>query len=609
MQKAHTLLAAAVIATLTGTHSARAFQPLVVFNDNFDNRPEGGTVIGTPPVGLFWQKLFGDSNSNYAASSVVNNGGRALQLFRNPTGNSGALRGVMNYSYASVGVMPNTLVTAKIDVNRANSGGAVAMDYGFQIPNSPFFYIHPDGTYRFVDSTGAQQLTGITASDGDWDTLELQATYGSEDGIGQISASFDAYITTPTTARTKVVNGAPFGTCDTGSLFRIIPQNVTPNTTSYWDNALITENIGAEWKVNQNGNWEDNANWLRGVPNGYGVTANFGTFITVSRTVTVNSPTIVAIMNFDSLASYVIDGSQTITIDGHPGQGSAQINVLSGNHTIKTPLVVNRFLNLDVASGSTLSLTGSFSAPDMTITKLSAGTAQLEHMRTDTLVVSAGKLVMRPKSANNSAEGTSLLNALVVVSDDGAVLDLSNNTLAVNYPDASPLPGIRDQLKRGFASGAWTGPGLVSSGAAASGVHKTALAYAEASELGLGNTYNGQPIDETTVIVRYTLSGDATIDGKVTTLDFNMLAGHFGATEASVWREGDFNYDGQIDTLDFNALTSNYGMTLTSESPLGSSLLAAGLVPEPASAALLVCLAGVGRRLGRRSVCRQPAKH
>ena len=105
---------------------------------------------------------------------------------------------------------------------------------------------------------------------------------------------------------------------------------------------------------------------------------------------------------------------------------------------------------------------------------------------------------------------------------------------------------------------------------------KGAIAVAENSELAAAPAIFGQvTTDADTVLVMYTLAGDANMDRKVNTLDFNQLAGNFNA--GSTWTQGDFNYDGLIDSLDFNALTGNFGASLPASAALGS------VVPEPAS--------------------------
>ena len=72
--------------------------------------------------------------------------------------------------------------------------------------------------------------------------------------------------------------------------------------------------------------------------------------------------------------------------------------------------------------------------------------------------------------------------------------------------------------------------------------------------------------DDTTnsvVTVKFTYTGDATVDGVVDTSDFTALAQNFNATNAN-WQQGDSNYDQIVNALDFNALASNFGLTLTS---------------------------------------------
>jgi hypothetical protein len=103
--------------------------------------------------------------------------------------------------------------------------------------------------------------------------------------------------------------------------------------------------------------------------------------------------------------------------------------------------------------------------------------------------------------------------------------------------------------------------------------------------------------------VRYTLNGDANLDGKVNALDFNALATSFGVNAgASVWNGGDFNYDGNVDTTDFTALAQNFNQVLPSAPPappIGSASLGS-LVPEPGSLMLLAITGLIPSRRRRR---------
>ena len=82
---------------------------------------------------------------------------------------------------------------------------------------------------------------------------------------------------------------------------------------------------------------------------------------------------------------------------------------------------------------------------------------------------------------------------------------------------------------------------------------------------GSGSLFGGQNVDGTTVLVRYTLSGDANLDGTVDFLDLAKLAQSYNtsvASSSSTWYRGDFNYDGMVDFNDLAKLAQNYNTSL-----------------------------------------------
>src|SRR5687767_11281057 len=97
------------------------------------------------------------------------------------------------------------------------------------------------------------------------------------------------------------------------------------------------------------------------------------------------------------------------------------------------------------------------------------------------------------------------LRELVATGD--MVFDLEDNNLIIDYDGASPLPRVRQWLEALYGSSSLTGglpPG-------------TLLGYAEASDVftSFPATFAGQNIDNTTVLVRHTLLGDADLDRRV----------------------------------------------------------------------------------------------
>jgi hypothetical protein len=149
------------------------------------------------------------------------------------------------------------------------------------------------------------------------------------------------------------------------------------------------------------------------------------------------------------------------------------------------------------------------------------------------------------------------------------------------------------------------------------------------------------------VEVKWTLKGDANLDGSVGVFDLGVLASNFNAIPAgALWSQGDFDYSGTVDVGDLGLLSTNYNQTLVggaedppaggggsadgSLSPIsvgvtlpgsggslslpgltqvalygedGAATSAGAIVPEPASLSLLglAGLATLGRRRHRRS--------
>jgi hypothetical protein len=114
-----------------------------------------------------------------------------------------------------------------------------------------------------------------------------------------------------------------------------------------------------------------------------------------------------------------------------------------------------------------------------------------------------------------------------------------------------------------------------------------AIGYADASAIGSPATFLGEDIDGTSVLVRFTVTGDADLNGIVNIGDFSLLAANFNTT--SVWSGGDFNYSGTTDITDFALLASNFNTSL----PIGLPRVS---VPEPAVVVLAAILAAIRRR-------------
>jgi len=120
----------------------------------------------------------------------------------------------------------------------------------------------------------------------------------------------------------------------------------------------------------------------------------------------------------------------------------------------------------------------------------------------------------------------------------------------------------------------WTGAGLTSSFAAASPSSR-AVGYMLNGAGGITYaTFDGQPVDLNSILIRYTAVGDLNLDKTVSISDFIDLFSHFN--QVAGWREGDLNYDKQVSISDFIDLSSNFGQTLAGEAtPIPAQPMAA----------------------------------
>lgn len=290
------------------------------------------------------------------------------------------------------------------------------------------------------------------------------------------------------------------------------------------------------WKLDADGLWSGGPNWWAGPPSGAGKEVRFTNAITQARTVTMDSAITVGRIVFDNANRYTIGGSNTLTFSGNPG--TTGIDVRVGTHTISAPV---RFLDnsaINLQSNARLQLSG---------------------------------------AVHGMVKHVSLAA--------GAQLDLVTNKFIIDYDGASPLATVRAALRSGYNNGSWDGPGIVSSAAAADATDMTAIGLGEASTMGL-TTFNGESVDETALVFKFTYFGDANLDGMVDVLDLTKLAQ--GWQTGVSWTAGDFDYNGAVDVRDLYLLSLNWLAGVGA--PLGEPLLADALedvglpaiVPEPA---------------------------
>jgi uncharacterized membrane protein len=379
--------------------------------------------------------------------------------------------------------------------------------------------------------------------------------------------------------------------------YREIPAN--SETRPKYEAYLIKLDVPdpSRWMLDGNANWSANANWTLGIPNASGARALLGKVITSPRTVTLDVPVTIESLELDSVNSYTLSGVNTLTLAAT--SANAKITVANGNHTISAPLTLRENTVITVRPGTGhLAIMGPINADGATVMKAGGGTLTVNNLRAASLQINGGTVAIAP---NGTTAGTSILSSLSIAIDatPSVKLDLVNNSLILNYNGPSPANSVRSDILSGRGGpglGApWTGQGITSSAAATANAaepESRSIGYAENSALPLGpyTTFHGQPVDSTSVLIAYTRTGDANLDGVVNDDDVTIV----GATYApgvpqSHWALGDFDYNGFVDDDDVTLLGAFYdpnAAPLIAAAPAETTAVTA--IPEPATWALLV---------------------
>jgi hypothetical protein len=124
----------------------------------------------------------------------------------------------------------------------------------------------------------------------------------------------------------------------------------------------------------------------------------------------------------------------------------------------------------------------------------------------------------------------------------GGSFDLSDDDLLIDYTGATPAASVRAMLIDGRLNSSLS-------------TALTGLGYADNTQSGL-TVFSGQPVDPTSILIKYTYLGDADLDGDVDVADLGKLASSWQSS--GVWFNGDFDYSGSVDINDLGLLASNW---------------------------------------------------
>jgi hypothetical protein len=282
---------------------------------------------------------------------------------------------------------------------------------------------------------------------------------------------------------------------------------------------------------------------------------NNGTVAATSKILGIFTPNVAdALINNNTLRA---DGA-TLTLNGGPVTNDGVIEAIHGGRVI---------FNTSV-SGGTLTATGASVSAGTSNSTLTLQSLQLS---TATLDLAGSKLILQ-------------------IATSSGLSGASHFALAPADKPAT-MAYLAGMLQSGYHSGDWLGTGITSSTVAidqsATGSHTTTLALLDNADLGL-TTFGGQVVDNNSLLVTMSLTGDTNFDGHVDETDFQTWYSH--SLQATFFAtRGDFNFDGVADGRDFDLWYTSAPNAQSILDGLGldrAALSALRAVPEPATLVL-----------------------
>jgi hypothetical protein len=296
-----------------------------------------------------------------------------------------------------------------------------------------------------------------------------------------------------------------------------------------------TSDSPSKWMAGGSGSWVDRAQWNTTAMPGAGDDAVFSSG---SNSATISSPVV---------CRDLLLASDRLTLNLPAGGSLGVVGAIT------------------VSNNSTLSLAGS-------VTPVTTGSVNIS--TGSTLTIGAGTTL-----AANAVSG-----AVIIAGSTGrwtGRLDLGAGSADLT---GTTLAAVTDQVRQGFdyASGAkWDGQGITSSAAGSDSTHVHALGIAA-----------GPSGD---VLVKYTVFGDANLDGKVDGSDYTLIdAGNASAGRLTGWAAGDFNYDGVVDGSDYALIDNAFNSQAKPDAAATTTAVVA--VPEPSG----MLFVGVGLFAAKR---------
>jgi hypothetical protein len=312
-------------------------------------------------------------------------------------------------------------------------------------------------------------------------------------------------------------------------------------------------------------------------------------------TVSASDDVILTFTGSQALEGLIVGAGTSVTLDADARLGTVTGSgtlIIDSGSTLTTwgDLSIGSVVNngtIAFNSSDNISVTSAISGSGG-VSQLGTGTTTLsQYAASGPLNLEAGTLVL---ATDNGPVRTS--NLVIATDTDGtplATLDLTDNSLIIQGAsaslgtwDGSRYSGILGLLAAGAGTAplsgglpSWSGVGITSSAAAANSSMTLATTDGATYKMYLGNdsshaSFADYAVADTDVIIKYTLNGDANLDGVVDGLDYAQIDAGFNNSTTFPMDEwstigftmnfanGDFNYDGAIDFWDYSLIDANF---------------------------------------------------
>ncbi len=332
-----------------------------------------------------------------------------------------------------------------------------------------------------------------------------------------------------------------------------------------------------------------------------GASLSASTALSDAGTVTLNnsSQTIATLngsgtLNLNPTALTISNGG---TFSG-PINGTGTLTVAGGTMNLTGPLAASIAL---VSNGTTnfAANTGAAGPAVLTMASLNIG------------AIGAVMVNSSPLHANRTVVEVGSLTFAGTPTAPAGLLDLKDNDLIVHN---GALSDITNEIAAAFDNGAWNGSGGITSSVASAARITTLAAVLNddgtGTDTALFNSFDGQSVVDGDVLVKYTLYGDADLNGQVDAVDYEAIDNGLNMGLVG-WQNGDFNGDGKINGDDYTLIDNAFntqGLVSFADGSAGPTEMIAAdtaqvsAVPEPGSLGLvgLGAAAGLMQRRRRR---------